>query len=273
MTDRQRGGGDWGTALSGYGALGGDGEPEAMERAAAGPLAGEPEAGVPVAGDPSGGPPTGARGARLVAPARGLRRLLLRARGEAPPSEATRLAWCVIGWALRYPDESLRERIPAARALVDGLAAGPPGVAVALAEFLDHLAGEDDYALAEHYVAVFDRRNRHSLHLSWWTDGDTRRRGAGLVRFRQLYRAYGLVQREDGELPDFLPVVLEFAAAHPEAGVRLLAEHHRALRELTAALHRARTPYARLLDALLATVPAEARQTPVTAAPLGGPRP
>jgi nitrate reductase delta subunit len=232
--------------LSGYGALGGDGDSEAMrpgrqEQPAAGAGA---EPGAP-------GAPEGSRG---------WRRLLRRARGAAAPGDDVRVLWRVAGWALGYPDEAFRARIRTARELVGGLPESRGAAAAALRSFLDHAEAADAYRLAADYVAVFDRRNRHSLHLTWWTDGDTRRRGSSLVRFKRVYREHGLLPADEGELPDFLPLVLEFAAARPEPGARLLAEHRRGLEELSAALHRARTPYAAalyaaVLDALLGTVP------------------
>ena len=57
---------------------------------------------------------------------------------------------------------------------------------------------------AEHYVAVFDMKRRCCPYLTYWTHGDTRNRGAALVRFKQVYRASGAVPRDD-ELPDHLP--------------------------------------------------------------------
>jgi nitrate reductase delta subunit len=59
---------------------------------------------------------------------------------------------------------------------------------------------------------VFDFNTRHSPYLTWWLDGDTRRRGASLVELKQAYCAAGLVPGEQ-ELPDFLPVVLEAVCA------------------------------------------------------------
>ncbi|MET9403682.1 nitrate reductase molybdenum cofactor assembly chaperone [Kitasatospora sp. NPDC002965] len=106
--------------------------------------------------------------------------------------------------------------------------------------------------LAADYVETFDFTQRHSLHLSWWTDGDTRRRGEALVRFKEVYRAHGL-EFTDEELPDFLPAVLEFAAA--TGSDALLREHRPALELLRLALTEHGTPYADVLVAVCATLP------------------
>ena len=63
-----------------------------------------------------------------------------------------------------------------------------------------------------HYVREFDLGRRHALHLCYWTDGDTRRRGEVLGNFKQAYRQSDILVDTHGELPDYLPMVLEFAA-------------------------------------------------------------
>ena len=51
------------------------------------------------------------------------------------------------------------------------------------------------------HVREYDLSRRHSLHLSYWTDGDTRRRGETLLRFKQMYRDSGMFTVLNGELP------------------------------------------------------------------------
>ncbi|MER7706844.1 nitrate reductase molybdenum cofactor assembly chaperone [Kitasatospora sp. NPDC097605] len=135
--------------------------------------------------------------------------------------------------------------------------AGLPGpvrhaAAAPLRAFLAWAGARPAGELARHYVEVFDFTQRHSLHLSWWTDGDTRRRGEALLRFKSAYRAHGL--EFDGEdLPDFLPAVLEFTAATGDE--TLLREHRPALELLRLALTEHGTPYADVLAAVCATLP------------------
>lgn len=143
---------------------------------------------------------------------------------------------------LTYPDDDFRARLPLLRE-----------AAPQLREFTDHAALTPAQELAEHYVRVFDFRNRHSLYLSWWSDGDTRRRGMSLVRIKDLYRAHGL-EFTGEELPDFLPAVLEFAAR--TGNTDLLTEYRDGLEQLRSRLTAFGTPYATVLDAVCATLPA-----------------
>ncbi|WP_261861592.1 nitrate reductase molybdenum cofactor assembly chaperone, partial [Mycobacterium marinum] len=71
-------------------------------------------------------------------------------------------------------------------------------------------------------------QRRSSLHLTYYAYGDTRKRGMALLRFKHAYRQAGLEvgDLENSELPDYLPMVLEFAATVDQVqGERLLAEH------------------------------------------------
>ncbi|MEU4658317.1 nitrate reductase molybdenum cofactor assembly chaperone [Streptomyces sp. NPDC023723] len=142
---------------------------------------------------------------------------------------------------LTYPDDDFRARLPLLRE-----------AAPQLRGFTDHAALTSQSDLQAHYVEVFDFKNRHSLYLSWWSDGDTRRRGMSLVRFKECYRAHGLECTEE-ELPDFLPAVLELASRTGDT--RLLVEYRDALDQLRTRLTGCGTPYACVLDAVCATLP------------------
>ncbi len=103
-------------------------------------------------------------------------------------------------------------------------------------------------------MTTFDRSRRRTLHLSYYTDGDTRRRGATLAAWKARYRAHGWECPPD-ELPDHLPLVLEFAAHCPGPGTELLCEHRAGLHLLHCALIKHTSPYAHVLEAILATLP------------------
>jgi nitrate reductase delta subunit len=154
---------------------------------------------------------------------------------------------------LQYPDDHVRARLPAVRAAVASL---PPGPArSALEALLDHLAASPPRELAEHYVATFDRRRRCCLYLTWWSDGETRRRGQALAELKQRYRHAGL-ELTAGELPDFLPVVLEYAATADLAdGLAVLQQHRAGVELLRLALAEAGSAYCSAVEAVCALLP------------------
>ncbi|MFC4614171.1 nitrate reductase molybdenum cofactor assembly chaperone [Cellulomonas algicola] len=154
---------------------------------------------------------------------------------------------------LDYPTEHVRAHHDLLRSTVAGL---PHGVAHAFRVHLDAVAAMDLAEQQGHYVATFDLRRRCALYLSYYSAGDTRRRGMALVTFREAYRACGF-EASDDELPDFLPAVLELSARAPGPVVdALLGTHREGLELLRSALHDARSPYAHVLDAVCRTLPA-----------------
>ncbi|MEU5989990.1 nitrate reductase molybdenum cofactor assembly chaperone [Spirillospora sp. NPDC047418] len=161
-------------------------------------------------------------------------------------------AWQAASLLIGYPDEELLGRRPLLRRAVAGL---PEPVAEPLGRVLDHLDATPRQDLAADYVATFDYRKRCCLYLTYYAYGDTRKRGMALLRFKQAYQAAGL-DLDDGELPDHLAVVLEFAATgDPVQGRRLLIEHRAGLELLRLALTEAGSPWAPVLDAVAATLP------------------
>jgi nitrate reductase delta subunit len=153
---------------------------------------------------------------------------------------------------LRYPDASVLAALPTLRAAVAEL---PEPIRAPLAELAEHYADTPPHGLARAYVETFDFRRRCCLHLTYYTHGDTRARGAALVAFASAYRSVGLAV-DGGELPDYLPAVLDLAATGGEPGWRLLREHRVGLDLLAAALERERSPYARAVEALRRLLPA-----------------
>jgi nitrate reductase molybdenum cofactor assembly chaperone NarJ/NarW len=167
----------------------------------------------------------------------------------------TRLAHHIASVVLSYPDETTAKALPRLRAATGDL---PARWAQPLHRILDHLRDAPLPAAAAHYVETFDLRRRCCLYLTYYTHGDTRRRGFALLRFRQAYQAAGLENTAD-ELPDHLAVVLEFSAlGHTREAVELLAGHRAGLDLLWRALDGLGSPYASAIAAVRMTLPAPA---------------
>ena len=153
---------------------------------------------------------------------------------------------------LQYPDQELLD----ARAELSTAVQELPGTPArgALQRFCAWWGSEDPLALQQHYVETFDLDKRCGLYLGFYGEGDRRERGSALLRLKRLYRAAGL-PLEGTELPDYLPVMLEFAAAAPSGrGSLVLREHRAALELVRASLRERQTPYADVLEAICLTV-------------------
>ncbi|GAA3206222.1 nitrate reductase molybdenum cofactor assembly chaperone [Nonomuraea roseoviolacea] len=181
-------------------------------------------------------------------------RLLTRRETSAFEEPARRAAlFRLISLLLQYPDaELLAARDELSRA---ALALPESPTRDALVAFTAWYAECEPMPLARAYVETFDLRRRSSLYLTYYLHGDTRRRGMALLTLKQRYRVAGLTPPE-GELPDYLPVVCEFAAlAGPSIGEAPLRQHRKGLELIRTALREAGSSYSLVLDALCAELP------------------
>ncbi|MFE0750453.1 nitrate reductase molybdenum cofactor assembly chaperone [Gordonia sp. NPDC058843] len=178
----------------------------------------------------------------------------------------------IASWCLSYPDDEVLERVELMRAALDEL--DDPRTTAALRQTVDHLAVGDPTVLRRDYTELFDLSKRHTLYLSYWSDGDTRRRGTTLGEFKQAYRDSGFLVDLHGELPDHLPVVLEFSArVDPARGVELLEKHRAAVELIRFALLDSGSPYAGALGAVCATLPSPSPSDRAAAMALCAPTP
>ena len=104
-------------------------------------------------------------------------------------------------------------------------------------------------------METFDQRRRCALSLTYYSHGDTRSRGIAILAFKEVMRRRGFEAARD-ELPDHLPVVLEFCALdESDIGGQMLAANREGLEVLRTALRSAGSPYSHLLEALVLTLP------------------
>jgi nitrate reductase delta subunit len=153
---------------------------------------------------------------------------------------------------LRYPSASVLERDAE---VGDAVTALPARLRAPFERFLGHRRETPPLDLEREYVETFDTRRRCTLNVSYYLYGDTRRRGVALLRLKRMYAAGGLVLDSD-ELPDHLPVMLEFAAlAPPGYGEHVLQEHRVGIELLLLGLRGSRRPHAEVIEPVSAALP------------------
>jgi nitrate reductase delta subunit len=156
-----------------------------------------------------------------------------------------------LGRLLGYPDAELRENIEVLRSALRDERALSASRLAELDALLDQLGRAGSLESEAGYVDLFDRGRATSLHLFEHVHGDSRDRGPAMIDLARTYEAAGLFVRED-ELPDFLPVVLEFASTQPPREARqFLAEIAHLFNAIFAALQERQSAYASVLGALL----------------------
>lgn len=152
---------------------------------------------------------------------------------------------------LAYPEPEFLAAVPEIGAAIDAEGLLPLRERAAVASFLAELKEGDLYEWQERYVALFDRTRTLSLHLFEHVHGESRDRGQAMVNLLEVYRRQGL-DLATSELPDYLPVFLEYLSELPLAEAKKnLAETSHILRELGGRLLEKGSGYAAVFSALL----------------------
>lgn len=164
---------------------------------------------------------------------------------------------------LSYPTEELQQAMPE----IAGVLIAEPGLTAAarreLSVLLEELELLDIYELQERYVMLFDRSRTLSLNLFEHIHGESRDRGGAMVSLIETYREGGF-EPATSELPDHLPVLLEFLSARPFGEAQdTLADAAHILEAINARLVRRESRYAAAFAALLQLAGVSADQSAV----------
>ena len=178
-------------------------------------------------------------------------------------SQPATLSLRVLARLLSYPDATLRLALPEMRqALASENALGKERAAE-LDAMMDRLAKRAALDIEADYVALFDRGRATSLHLFEHVHGDSRERGPAMIDLEQTYQKAGL-HLAPGELPDYLPAVVEFCSTQPPRQAReFLGEIAHILNAIFSALQQRQSAYACVLAALLELAGEKASAVPV----------
>jgi len=152
---------------------------------------------------------------------------------------------------LSYPRDDLRQALPE---IADAIRSSPLVAArerEGLMTLIAELAAGDLLEAEERYVELFDRRRATSLHLFEHLHGESRDRGEAMVELKRLYERAGF-ELSTSELPDYLPVVLEYLSCRDLAETReILSDCAHILKMIARELITRHSAYSSVLQALL----------------------
>jgi nitrate reductase delta subunit len=120
---------------------------------------------------------------------------------------------------LSYPTAELQDAMPEIGAVLASDPRLPDATRLALQRLADDIGQGDLFDVQESYVMLFDRSRTLSLNLFEHVHGESRDRGGAMVSLIETYRAVGF-EPATSELPDHLPVLLEFLSTRPFAEVQ-----------------------------------------------------
>jgi nitrate reductase delta subunit len=168
------------------------------------------------------------------------------------------LTFRVLAALLVYPEQELIESLDEMMGIVEAEGALPRAERRALVALMADLSSSDLMDAQARYVALFDQSRSLSLHLYEHSHGESRDRGQAMVNLLNHYRANGL-EPGTSELPDFLPLFLEFLSTRPASEARaLLAQAIPVAALLRARLERRGAAYAAVFRAIEALAPGRA---------------
>jgi nitrate reductase delta subunit len=157
----------------------------------------------------------------------------------------------VLAALLSYPDALHRSVLAELSAVLQDERAISASRRQEIAALIDRLQRTDALQAESDYVELFDRGRSTSLHLFEHVHGDSRERGPAMIDLGQTYEKAGLILAE-GELPDYLPAVLEFVSTQPAGEAKaFLGEMCHIFNAIFGALQQQGSAYASVLGALI----------------------
>lgn len=152
---------------------------------------------------------------------------------------------------LSYPSKEMQRALPEIADVIRNAPTMAPAARSDLLDLIDELGRDDLLAVEERYVDLFDRGRALSLHLFEHLHGESRDRGEAMVDLKQIYERAGF-SLSTRELPDYLPVVLEYLSCRDLAEAQaMLADCAHILKAIGRSLIARRSRYAAVLQALL----------------------
>ena len=156
----------------------------------------------------------------------------------------------MLSYLLQYPDDEWQDWLYAAWLEAGEIQDGE--IKRRLHDFLDAAERMDKEHWQDQYVRTFDFGKKTNLYLTYSDHGEERERGPALIALKRQYEESGYALDSGGELPDYLPLMLEFASAAPWPKAEpVLAGHRHALVSIHRELADSGSPYAGLFELLL----------------------
>lgn len=158
----------------------------------------------------------------------------------------------VLSALLTYPTDDLLAAADELKAIIAKEAILPKRNRAAVNALIDDIAARDLFDAQERYILLFDRTRSLSLHLFEHVHGESRDRGQAMVDLIKLYEDGGYTPTTT-ELPDFLPLFLEYAATcTPPEAIELIGQPGHVLAALRERLAKRKSPYEAIFAALVA---------------------
>lgn len=154
----------------------------------------------------------------------------------------------VASFLLSYPNKEFYGQLSEYRLAVETME--PSDATKAFNEFFTFMEQHSQDHLIQTYITTFDFGKKTNLYVTYMTNGEQRERGMELLDIKNFYKAHGF-EAGESELPDYLPIMLEFTSAvEREAAVELLGKYRKNIEEIRAQLASGKNDYLPVLHAI-----------------------
>ena len=161
------------------------------------------------------------------------------------------ISFKALGALLDYPTADLQSALDEIDQALGEERAIPAAELEGVRAFTERLRRADIMDAQEYWIGLFDRSKRLALHLYEHSYGESRDRGQAMVNLALTYRMNGF-ELNAAEMPDYLPLFLEFLSVIPEMHARrYLTDAVEIIEALRIRLDERDSTYAALLTALV----------------------
>ncbi|AOM82177.1 nitrate reductase molybdenum cofactor assembly chaperone [Salisediminibacterium beveridgei] len=160
--------------------------------------------------------------------------------------------YSIISYLLQYPSKEITSSIAIIKETIGDME--HPQLYMHFSSFFHWVTDMTEAQWEDHYIQMFDFGKKTNLYISYDLKGEDKERGTVLLNMKQAYQAGGF-KVDCGELPDYLPMMLEFCAhAAPEDRKKLIETYFPQIKGIREGLVEAQSGYTFILDALLVTL-------------------
>jgi nitrate reductase delta subunit len=166
-------------------------------------------------------------------------------------NEMTQTVLAVASSLLQYPDEQMRSTLSHLERAIANITLKK--IKQNLTQFIKLLRESDPLVWNEQYVKTFDFNRKTNLYLTYFQQGEQRERGFVLLQLKQQYEQAGF-SVTDCELPDYLPLLLEFAAVTVTPGIKLIDSYMPQIQTIYEELKQEHNPYHLVFEAFISAI-------------------
>ncbi|MED1265725.1 nitrate reductase molybdenum cofactor assembly chaperone [Bacillus mycoides] len=173
--------------------------------------------------------------------------------------QSLQTAFSCSSFLLSYPELGWREALTELQEEIEAIE--QEDVKAALTTFIKRALDKTDNQLIDSYVYTFDFGKKTNMYLTYMKTGEQRERGIELLELKQHYKKSGF-NVTDKELPDYLPLLLEFLAnANEKDSEPIMSKYTENIQALHGQLKEANCMHEPILAAVLLAIDAWGVQT------------